>query len=189
MAGRLPLVTKPCVMKPIIHKSNIALVFGTLILILAGCALAGAPTPAPTLVNQYGTPVPAVPTLDAAQVARGKQVYQTKCASCHGTNAGGAPNWNVPDTNGNYPPPPHNDDGHTWHHSDRVLYEMIRDGMRDPLRPDSPLRMPAFGDTLSDADVHAVIAYFKNLWNREHQEFQWIQTTEDFQPTPTLSPH
>src|SRR5437867_589813 len=163
-------------MNPFPHKSNIAFIVGALILILVGCTLAGALTPAPTLVNQYGTPIPAVPTLNASQVALGKQVYQQKCLLCHGENGVGAPNWNVPDANGNFPPPPQNDEGHTWHHSDRVLYEMIRDGMRDALHPDSPLRMPAFGGTLSDADIRELIMYFKSLWNREHREFQWIQT-------------
>ena len=171
-----------------LSRSNIALVVGTLILILAGYTLAGSPPPAPTLVNQYGTPIPAVPTLDATQIADGKQVYQQKCLVCHGENGVGAPNWNVPDANGNFPPPPHDDTGHTWHHPDRVLYETIRDGMRDPLRPDSPLRMPAFGTALSDAEIRAVIVYFKSLWNREHQEYQWMRTTEDLQPALTPSP-
>ena len=171
--------------KPSLHGSNVAIVVGALMFILAGCALAGAPTPAPTLVNQYGTPIPAVPVLNATQVARGKQVYQQKCLICHGENGVGAPNWNVPDANGNFPAPPHDETGHTWHHSDRVLYEAIRDGMHDPLKPNSPLRMPAFADKLSDADIRAVIVYFKSLWNREHQEYQWMQTIEDVQPTPT----
>lgn len=166
-----------------------------MLVLTAGCAALNAPTPPPTLVNQYGTPVPAVPTLDANQVARGKQVYQASCARCHGENGVGAPNWKTPDAQLNYPPPPHNDDGHTWHHSDRVLYEAIRDGLRDPLKPDSPLRMPAFGkpalsgaEGLSEANMRDVIAYLKSLWNREHREFQWLRTTEDVPPTPTPPP-
>lgn len=166
--------------------------------------VACAPNAAPTLVNQYGKPVPAVPTLDADQVAQGKQIYQANCARCHGENGVGAPNWKVPDENLNYPPPPHDDEGHTWHHSDRVIYEAIRDGLRDPLKPNSELRMPAFGNKpalsgaeeagpelaegLSDAEIRAVIVYFKSLWNREHQEFQWLRTTEDVLPTPTPLP-
>jgi len=158
------------------------------ILITAGCAAGNAPPAAPTLVNQYGTPVPAVPTLDAAQVAQGRAVYQAQCARCHGENGVGAPNWKVPDENLNYPPPSHNDEGHTWHHPDRVLYEAIRDGLRDPLKPNSELRMPAFGNALSDADMRAVIVYFKSLWNSEHREFQWLRTTEDVPPTATPRP-
>ena len=125
------------------------------------------------------------PTLDAAQVARGREIYQQNCAACHGAKAQGAPNWATPGPDGLYPPPPHDDTGHTWHHSDRVLYEVIRDGMNDPLRPDSPLRMPAWGGKLSDAEIRAVIEYFKSLWSEEHRQWQWYQTLQDFAPTPT----
>ena len=71
---------------------------------------------------------------------------------------------------------------------DRVLYEIIRDGMGDPLRPDSPLRMPAWGSTLSDADIRAAIEYFKSLWTVEHRQWQWNETLKDFAPTPTVVP-
>src|SRR5713226_2839567 len=125
------------------------------------------------------------PTLVEAQVARGQVVYTQNCASCHGANAEGAPNWATPGPDGLYPPPPHDDSGHTWHHSDRVLYESISHGMSDPLRPGSPLRMPAFGGKLSDSDIRAVIEYFKSLWTVEHRQWQWQQTVNDFAATPT----
>ena len=112
------------------------------------------------------------PTLDPEQVARGRQVYAQQCASCHGANAEGAANWATPGPDGLHPAPGHDDSGHTWHHSDRVLYETIRDGM---------------GDTLSDADIRAVIEYFKSLWTDEHRQYQWEETRKDFAPTPT--PH
>ena len=140
----------------------------------------GASTPAST-VTPY-------PTLDVGKVSRGREIYQQNCATCHGANAGGAANWATPGPDGLYPPPPHDDIGHTWHHSDRVLYEIIRDGMGDPLRPDSPLRMPAWGSTLSDADIRAAIEYFKSLWTAEHRQWQWNETLKDFAPTPTVVP-
>ncbi len=131
------------------------------------------------------TPLPPLPTLDAAQVETGRGVYAANCAACHGAAAEGAANWATPGPDGLYPPPPHNDQGHTWHHSDRVLYETIYSGMNDPLRPGSPLRMPAWGDKLGDADVRAVMAYFKSLWTEENRRWQWEQTLTDFAPTPT----
>jgi mono/diheme cytochrome c family protein len=131
-----------------------------------------------------GRPLPA---LDAAEVQTGQRVYQANCAVCHGANAQGAPNWATPGPDGLFPPPPHDDSGHTWHHSDRVLYESIFNGMNDPLRPGSPLRMPAFGGKLSDGDIRAMIEYFKSLWTVEHRQWQWQQTLNDFAPTPT--PH
>ena len=156
-----------------------------MLLIVASCTAFQTPT---SFSNPQGTPYPPVPTLDAAQVNLGRQVYQANCAVCHGAHAEGAPDWQTPDATGNFPPPAHDDSGHTWHHSDRVLYEMIRDGMGDPLHPNSPLRMPAWGNRLSDAEIRAVIAYFKTLWSPEHREYQWEQTVDDFLPTPTPSP-
>lgn len=96
-------------------------------------------------------------------------------------------NWLTPGPDGLYPAPPHDDTGHSWHHSDRVLYEIIRDGMGDPLKPDSPLRMPAWAGKLTDAEIRAVIEYFKSLWTEEHRQWQWTVTLQDFAPTPTSS--
>lgn len=158
--------------------------FLLLLLMIASCTA----QPATPFTNPQGTPYPPVPTIDKAQIRLGRQVYQSTCAVCHGPNAEGAPNWMTPDAQGNQLAPPHDDSGHTWHHSDRVLYEMIRDGMRDPLRPDSAIRMPSFANRLSDAEIRAVIAYFKSLWSPDHREYQWEQTVDDFLPTPTPSP-
>ncbi len=147
-----------------------------IVLSLAACAV-GTSTP-------VATPVAPYPTLDAARVSRSREIYPQYCATCHGANAEGAANWATPGPDGLHPPPPHDDSGHTWHHSDRVLYEAIRDGMGDPLNPGSPLRMPAWGDKLSDADIRAVIEYFKSLWSIEHRQWQWEETLKDFAPTP-----
>jgi mono/diheme cytochrome c family protein len=133
------------------------------------------------------TSIPPLPTLDAAEVNLGRQIYMEQCAICHGSNGEGQPNWKMPDANGNMPAPPHDDSGHTWHHADGLLYEITRDGFRDPLKPpDSPLTMPAFGDKLSDAEIRAVITYFKSLWSEESRRFQWEVTQQ--QPFPTSAP-
>lgn len=137
---------------------------------------------------QSAGPAVSYPALDPAQVGLGRQVYMQRCASCHGPNAEGAANWRTPGPDGLHPAPPHNDAGHTWRHSDRVLYETIRDGMNDPLRPGSALRMPAFGGILSDSEIRAVIAYFKSLWSKENRQWQWEETLKDFAPTPSPQP-
>jgi mono/diheme cytochrome c family protein len=133
------------------------------------------------------TALPPLPALDPARVQLGQDVYQANCAMCHGANAEGALNWATPGPDGLYPAPPHDDRGHTWHHSDRVLYETIYDGMGDPLRGGSLLRMPAWGGKLTDAEIRAVIEYFKSLWTEEHRLWQWEQTLNDFATTP-MSP-
>ena len=139
------------------------------------------------LRNVQGTPIPPVPTLYAAHVQAGRRNYDSLCASCHGPNGvGSTPNWKIPDALGNFPPPPHNDDGHTWHHADRVLFEIVRDGFHDTLHPNAPLRMPAFGNQLSDIQIRDIISYFKSLWSKEHREYQWEIELQDlaYQRTP-----
>jgi hypothetical protein len=54
-------------------------------------------------------PDPTDPTL----VTRGKVVYAEQCASCHGTNLEGQPNWRHRLPNGRMPAPPHDATGHT----------------------------------------------------------------------------
>ena len=137
--------------------------------------------------TQVATSLPPLPTLDLAMVQHGKEVYQANCATCHGINAEGAPNWATPGPDGLFPASPHDNAGHTWHHSDRVLYETITSGMGDPLKPGSPLRMQPFGNKLSDQEIRAVIEFFKSLWNEEHRRWQWEETLKDFAPTPTPS--
>lgn len=151
-----------------------------LLIILGGLAACGRQTAASAVPT-----APPYPTLDAAQVARGRALYRQSCASCHGKNAEGAPTWPTPAPDGLEPAPPHDDRGHTWHHPDRVLSMVIHDGMNDPLKPNSPLRMPAWGDKLSDADIRALIAYFKSLWSADHRQWQWDETRKSGTPTPT----
>ena len=80
------------------------------------------------------------------QASTGGELYQQHCASCHLADLSGDPDGKLPNDDGSYPPPPHDSSGHTWHHSDRVLHEIIRDGSDFPHS-----RMPSLGEILSDA--------------------------------------
>lgn len=99
---------------------------------------------------------------DAQKIAQGEGVYRAYCARCHGERGEGAPNWRQPDAQGFYPPPPLDGSGHAWHHSTAWLKDMIRYGS-----PPGQGRMPAWGATLSEAQIDAVIAYFQSLWPDE----------------------
>ncbi|MBI3741812.1 MAG: cytochrome c [Chloroflexi bacterium] len=165
------------------HYAGLAI--GFILVLLVACGISTRSSNIPPL-PQETLPIP-VPSLDANKVNIGRRVYQANCANCHGANAEGAPNWKTPDADFNFPPPPHDDTGHTWHHADKLLFEIIRDGFADPLKPDSPKRMPPFGDKLSDEDIRVVIEYFKSLWSRDSREFQWRVTNNNFQPTQTPS--
>lgn len=115
-----------------------------------------------------GTAAPPVPTLDAARVAEGEVLYAQYCASCHGANLEGQPEWKIPLADGSYPAPPHDGTGHTWHHPDALLISITLNGGN--LSANS--KMPAFKDQLSREQVVAVLEFIKQAWGREEREYQ-----------------
>jgi mono/diheme cytochrome c family protein len=120
-----------------------------------------------------------VKPLDRQQVALGQGVYQTYCAQCHGLRAEGQPNWQQRNPDGSFPPPPHDATGHTWHHSDGLLYRIVRDGGQIYEDPGFKSGMPAFGDRLHPEEIRAVITYLKSLWGPEERKFQAQVSLED----------
>jgi mono/diheme cytochrome c family protein len=109
---------------------------------------------------------------DARLVARGQVVYAQSCAACHGAHREGQPNWKVELPEGGRPAPPHDATGHTWHHADTLLFEIVKTGPASSTTPGYIYRMPAFGGTLSDDDIWAVLAYIKSTWPPEIQAAQ-----------------
>lgn len=100
-------------------------------------------------------------------IEKGRTMYHETCASCHGANLEGQPNWQSANSNGTYPAPPHDETGHTWHHGDEMLLNYIRKGgqvVLGEMGVDFMSGMPAFGDQLSDAEIEAVLAYIKATW-------------------------
>lgn len=104
---------------------------------------------------------------DAAQVARGRIVYAEQCASCHGENLEGQPDWRRRFPDGRLPAPPHDSEGHTWHHPDKQLFKITRDGIAAVAPPGYVSDMPAYAGTLSDAEIWDVLAYIKSKWPDE----------------------
>jgi mono/diheme cytochrome c family protein len=97
----------------------------------------------------------------------GEALYLQYCAECHGEKGEGQPNWKQPDANGVYPAPPHDSSGHTWHHADALLLQIIAEGGSMPTT-----NMPAFGDQLSRAEMEAILAHIKTFWGAEERAFQ-----------------
>lgn len=111
---------------------------------------------------------------DAAQVARGAQIYSTYCAACHGANLEGQADWRQPRASGRMPAPPHDASGHTWHHPDDVLFGITKYGLIPGkyAPPGYQSDMPAFANTLDDAEIRAVLAYIKSTWGPRERAFQ-----------------
>lgn len=122
----------------------------------------------------FASPVPLLRADDPETVAIGHRVYDTHCASCHGDELEGQPDWMRRDAEGFLPAPPHDASGHTWHHPDAVLFDITRNGVGDSVGPDYRTRMPAFGGRLPDDAIVQALSYLKSRWpediRRRHDE-------------------
>jgi len=105
-----------------------------------------------------------LPYRDEAAVARGAALYAAYCASCHGASLEGEPDWRERDAAGYLPAPPHDDSGHTWHHPDRLLFAITKEGTEAIVGGDYRSNMTGFGDMLDDEEILAVLAYIKSTW-------------------------
>ena len=158
------------------------LLFGFLITTLIGLLIwqfQGNSASHPVVIN--GTPVAPLPGLDPALISQGETLYQLYCATCHGPSLAGAPDWKKPLPDGSLPPPPHDDSGHTWHHPDFLLLQIISQGGK----PIYDGVMPGFGDQLTPEEMRAILEFLKSHWKRESREYQWWITNTYPTPTPT----
>lgn len=106
------------------------------------------------------------PSADDGRITLGKTVYAANCAACHGASLEGQANWRERLASGRLPAPPHDKTGHTWHHPDRLLIDMVKNGLV-PGRTAPPgyeSDMPAYAGILTDEEIVAVIAYIKSTW-------------------------
>ena len=108
---------------------------------------------------------------DPKLVARGKTVYAEQCASCHGAHLEGQPDWRHRLPNGRMPAPPHDPSGHTWHHSDKQLFDMTKIGSAG-LVPGYQSDMPGFKDILTDSEIWAVLSFIESTWPPDIRERQ-----------------
>ncbi|MEY8828829.1 cytochrome c [Sedimentitalea sp. XS_ASV28] len=110
-------------------------------------------------------------TVTADMIVKGQGIYAENCASCHGANLEGQPDWQRRLANGRMPAPPHDETGHTWHHSDRNLFIVTKRGIGSII-PGYESDMPVFEEILSDDEIAAVLAYIKSTWPERQSEFQ-----------------
>lgn len=123
--------------------------------------------PAPSTLPAFIEPEPGL-------LVRGKVLYDQNCAACHGAKLEGQPNWRQRLPNGRLPAPPHDVSGHTWHHPDQVLIDIVKHGLvPGKTAPEGyESDMPAYAGALQDADIVAVLAYIKSTWPADALEAQ-----------------
>ena len=124
--------------------------------------------------------VPVMPV--AVDLAQGETLYAATCASCHGANLEGQPDWRSSGPDGRLPAPPHDETGHTWHHPDRVLFQYTKLGGRAALAlqgVEFDSGMPAFGDSLTDQEIWNILAYIQSTWPDRARTAQAERTAAD----------
>jgi mono/diheme cytochrome c family protein len=107
----------------------------------------------------------------APDLAAGERLYAVHCAACHGASLEGQPDWRRRKADGRLPAPPHDDSGHTWHHDDELLFDLVKYGMTPPRAPEGYVSdMPAYAGVLNDGEIHAVLAFIASRWSDEVRE-------------------
>ncbi len=100
----------------------------------------------------------ATPTGTPPVEAAGAELYAASCQVCHGDQQG----------QGGTGAPSHNQDGHTWHHPDAQLTDLIMSGtIRFGFG-----QMPAFKDKLTEPELDAVMTFIKTWWTPDQRADQ-----------------
>lgn len=146
-----------------------------LFLIVAACSTSDV-APVSIAPFDFGSDAPPVPNLDLDRVAAGEILYQQNCAACHGVDLAGQENWKSRDADGFLPAPPQDSSGHTWHHADELILEIVSEGLDL-----GPSRMPTFGSQLSEEEISSIVEFLKSTWGDEERAFQWYITWQETQ--------
>lgn len=113
-----------------------------------------------------------------AEATKGRLLYAKSCAQCHGANLEGQPDWIKRKPDGRLPAPPHDESGHTWHHSDEQLFRITKFGLQ-AIEPGYESDMPAFEGTLSDSQIKAIIEFIKSTWPDRARTYQADRSRQD----------
>lgn len=114
----------------------------------------------------------------SGEASEGRALYAANCASCHGVNLEGQADWMKRLPNGRLPAPPHDETGHTWHHSDKQLFTIVKLGLR-AIAPGYESDMPAFDGVLTDEQITAVLGYIKSSWPERERTYQQARSSAD----------
>ena len=114
--------------------------------------------------------------LDDRDIGAGQVLYEKHCASCHGADLEGEPNWRSPNEDGTLPAPPHDETGHTWHHDNQLLYAYTALGGEGALAERGVTNfksaMPGFEDVIAEEEIWNILAYIRSTWPERVQRIQ-----------------
>ncbi len=116
---------------------------------------------------------------DTVDIVSGETLYAQNCAACHGANLEGQPDWQVPGDDGVLPAPPHDASGHTWHHTDALLYSYIALGGREVMAQmgiEYNSGMPGVADMLTDQEIWNILAFIQSTWPDRQRQAQADRT-------------
>lgn len=106
--------------------------------------------------------------LDGRDIGSGQMLYEEHCASCHGANLEGQPNWQSPNDDGTVPAPPHDQSGHTWHHDNQLLYTYTALGGEGALAErgitNFKSAMPGFAEVMTEEEIWNILAFIRSTW-------------------------
>ena len=126
---------------------------------------AGGKEDAPPALTVLGVPV------DAEMIDQGADLYAENCASCHGADLEGQPDWRRRLDNGRMPAPTQDETGHPWHHADQQLFDITKNGLASVV-PGYQSDMPVFDGILTDAEITAILGYIKSTWPERERDYQ-----------------
>ena len=112
----------------------------------------------------------------AQDISGGQQLYDANCGRCHGMRLEGQRDWMKRLPSGRLPAPPHDETGHTWHHTDEQLLKITLEGLAS-IAPVYETDMPAFAGVLTEAEVRSIFDYIKSRWPDEIRETQKARST------------
>lgn len=131
-----------------------------------------------SLLSLAGNGAPRQPS--GSDVQAGAVLYAENCASCHGDNLEGQPDWQIENEDGTLPAPPHDQTGHTWHHGDALLFDYTRQGGQAAMAARGVTGftsgMPGFGEILTDDEIWNILAFIKSTWPDRIREMQETRT-------------
>ena len=114
--------------------------------------------------------------LENRDLVNGQALYAQHCASCHGADLEGQPNWQQVGEDGVLPAPPHDESGHTWHHDNKLLFEYTKLGGEVVLQAlgltGTKSGMLGFSETLTDGEIWDVLAYIRSTWPARIRKIQ-----------------